>query len=351
MRPTAVWKVHKILVPVTFENAAEGAPHAVAFTPGSLRTIQRAAWLARRFQAEIILLHVVTSVEYPYGLFESGHEITARDLETHVIQRANELLEHAPLPELEGIPVTRLLRRGDPAREIVETVHAGNVDLIVISHFEDGALYQRLLGSVTAKILHDTGCPIWTDPEDAPVSEFSIDRVLCAVELRGHSHFTVSQAAGMAAANNAVLTLVHITSSVETWGPGGNVVDPAWKSTIVGYASEEIAKVQRKLGTDFAVIIDSGNVPEMLNRAAERTKADLLVVGHIPGRSHLGNNGNGYGIVRQSRIPVLSVCARGESPQSADPPLSSGQAAGNEELEAGSRRNGVKIPSDQVQRT
>ncbi|MGP0073249.1 MAG: hypothetical protein ACLPWF_15125, partial [Bryobacteraceae bacterium] len=29
--------------------------------------------------------------------------------------------------------------------------------------------------------------------------------------------------------------------------------------------------------------------------------------GHIPGRSHLGDNGNGYGIIRASQIPVLSV--------------------------------------------
>jgi len=55
------------------------------------------------------------------------------------------------------------------------------------------------------------------------------------------------------------------------------------------------------------VIIDSGNVPQLLNRAAEQTRADLLIVGHIPGRSHLGDNGEGYGIIRESRIPVLSV--------------------------------------------
>jgi len=55
------------------------------------------------------------------------------------------------------------------------------------------------------------------------------------------------------------------------------------------------------------VIIDSGHVSELLNRAAERTKADVLVIGHIPDRSHLGDNGNGYGIILASQIPVLSV--------------------------------------------
>ena len=111
----------------------------------------------------------------------------------------------------------------------------------------------------------------------------------------------------MAAAVDATLTLVHITSSVEIYGPGGSHVDPVWKERIVGSAATEIAKLQQDVGTKAEVIIDSGNVPELLNRAAERTKADLLVIGHIPGRSHLGDNGNGYGIIRASQIPVLSV--------------------------------------------
>ena len=79
------------------------------------------------------------------------------------------------------------------------------------------------------------------------------------------------------------------------------------KERIVGFAATEIAKLQQDLGIKAEVIIDSGNVPDLLNRAAEQTKADVLVIGHIPGRSHLGDNGNGYGIIRESKIPVLSV--------------------------------------------
>ena len=90
-------------------------------------------------------------------------------------------------------------------------------------------------------------------------------------------------------------------------GPGGSYVDPAWKETIVGFAAKEIAKLQQDVGTKGEVIINSGNVPELLNRTAEQTKADVLVIGHNPLRGHLGENGNGYGIIRESHIPVLSV--------------------------------------------
>jgi len=269
----------------------------------------QAAWLARRFHAEIILLHVVTPFSYPAGWFESGHEITARDLHAHIVQRAQKDLEQALLPEFDGIAVTRLLLRGDPAREIAEAARTRNADLIVMANHDVGAFYPLLLGSVTAKVLHETQCPVWTGAhlEEAPAGEFSIRRILCSVELNGHTRHTVSLAAEMAAAVDATLTLVHITSSVEFYGPGGSHVDAEWRKTIVGFAAEEIGKLQRDVGTHAEVIIDSGNVPELLNRAAERTKADVLVIGHIPGRSHLGDNGEGYGIIRESRIPVLSV--------------------------------------------
>jgi nucleotide-binding universal stress UspA family protein len=288
--------IQKILVPLVFADTSRHVVH-------------QAAWLARRFQAEMMLLHVVTPLSYPAGLLESGHEITARDLHASIVQRAQKDLDQAVRPELDGIAVTRVLRRGDPACEIVKTARDQNVDLIVMSTRGEGTFYRFLLGSVTAKVLHEVHCPVWTGAhlEEAPQHEFSIRHVLCSVNLSPHSQHTASLAAEMAASVNATLTLVHITPGVEVYGPGGSHVDPVLKEKTVGFATSEMAKLQKDVGTQAEVIIDSGNVPELLNRAAEQTKADVLVIGHIPGRSHLGDNGNGYGIIRESHIPVLSV--------------------------------------------
>ena len=290
--------INKILLPVVFTD------NSVHFR----QLACQAAWLARRFHAEIILLHVVTPSSYPYGLLESGHEITARDLQGEVVQWAQKDLDNVLSPQLEGIDVTRVLLRGDPAREIVEAARFHNAGLIVMSTRGEGVLYRLLLGSVTAKVLHETQCPVWTGAHiEAAQGAFSIRRVLCSVDLTPHNRHTLTQAAQMAAAVGAALTLVHITSSVESFGPGGSHIDAEWKKTIVGIAAKEIAELQQAVGTNAEVIIDSGNVPQLLNRAGEQTKADVLVIGHIPGRSHLGDNGEGYGIIRESRIPVLSV--------------------------------------------
>jgi nucleotide-binding universal stress UspA family protein len=288
--------IQKILVPVVLMDTSRHVMH-------------QAVWLARRFHAEMILLHVMPPLNYPAGAFESGDEITARDLHARIVQRAEQDLDRPLPPEFDGIATTRVLLRGDPADEIVKTARDRNAGLIVMATHGHGAFYRMLLDSETAKVLHESQCPVWTGAhlEEAPAREFSIRRVLCSVDLSPHSRDTASLAAGMAAALDATLTLVHITTSVEVWGPGGSYVDPEWKERIVGNAIQEMARLQQDVAPKAEVIVDSGNVPKLLSRAAGQTNADVLVVGHRPGRSHLGDNGEGYGIIRESRIPVLSV--------------------------------------------
>jgi nucleotide-binding universal stress UspA family protein len=136
---------------------------------------------------------------------------------------------------------------------------------------------------------------------------FSIKHVLCSVDLSAHSVHAVSLAAELAASVDATFTLVHVTASVETFGPGGPYLNPEWKESIVGFATKSIARLQQEAGTNAEVVIASGNVTERLNETVAQTQADVLVIGHHPGRSHFGDNGNGYGIIRASHIPVLSV--------------------------------------------
>jgi nucleotide-binding universal stress UspA family protein len=288
--------IKKILVPLVFDDS-------------SLHVIHQAAYLARHFGSEVVLLHVVTPLEYPAGVLESGHEITARDLHAEIVRQAQGHLNQLSRSDLDGIAVRRLLLRGHPAREIAQTARDESVDLIVMSTHGYGPFYRLLLGSVTAKVLHESECPVWTGAhlEEAPAGEFAIRNILCAVDLSHRGRNTLSGAAQLAGEFDARLVLTHVTASVEMYGPGGSYVDPGWKETFVGYASKEIAKLQQDVGTKAEVIIESGDVPKLLNQVAKQTNADLLMVGHTTTRGHLGANGNGYSIIRDAHIPVLSV--------------------------------------------
>ncbi len=66
----------------------------------------------------------------------------------------------------------------------------------------------------------------------------------------------------MAAAVDATVTLVH-TIGVEIYGSGGLHVNSPGKAELVGYAPEQVARLQQDVGTNAEVIIDSGNVPAL----------------------------------------------------------------------------------------
>jgi len=141
--------------------------------------------------------------------------------------------------------------------------------------------------------------------QESPGQEFGIRNVLGAVEFGPRADITVSWAAQMAAEFGARLTLANVTASVEFWGPGGNYVNEEWKKELVGAASEQLAKLQKDMGTKADVFIGSGDVPKVLSQAAKQTKADLLVTGCYPYAGHLRTHG--YGIICAVPIPVLSV--------------------------------------------
>ncbi|MGO8735786.1 MAG: universal stress protein [Terriglobia bacterium] len=285
--------IRKILVPVDFPVASFGLAH-------------QAATLARHFNSEIVLLHVMTPRSHAAGVPEGAREQADFDLLAAIIRQAEKQQDTSLGPELEGLNIRRKLANGDVAVTIVETAEEEQTDLIMMPSFSS-TFYQFLMGSVTARVLHGSERPVWTGAhvQESPGQKFAIHNVLGAVEFGPRADITVSWAAQMAAEFGAHLTLANVTASVEFWGPGGMYVNQEWKEALVGDASEQMAKLQQDTGIKAEVFIGSGDVPKVLSQAAKQTKADLLVTGCYPYGGNLGTHG--YGIICAVPIPVLSV--------------------------------------------
>ena len=282
--------IKKILLPLDLQEAA--LPVAA---------IRQAAALVHHFHSELLILHVVKPLTYLVG------NDTARELLDQAVTSEQEKLKQYLGPELDGADVRRIVLKGDPAREILRTAHEEKIDLIVMPTHGYGAFERVLLGSVTAKVLHNRGCPIWTGAhiEDVPGQQFAIRSVLCAVDLSAHSPTTIRWARDVATEFQARLTLAHVTPGVEIYGPGGYHVLYDMKQELVGSATKQIARIQQEVGTEAEVFIGSGDVPNVMREAAKESRADVLVVGS---RSIGGRFGTtAYGIIRESPIPVLSV--------------------------------------------
>lgn len=286
-------EIKKILLPVDF-------PHA------SLSVLRQAAILAHHFHSEIVVLHVVPPLGHTVDLHDDSPRLTTSEMLARAVQQAQKNLDQSLGPEFDGLVIERVLATGDPARSVVRTAEEKGADLIMMPSF-GYTFSQFLLGSVTAKVLHGTECPVWTGAhvEEPPEQEFAIRNVLCAVDFKPHSHRTVTWAVNLAAEFGARLTLAHVTASVEVWGPGGTHVNPRCQDELVGAANEHLAELQKTMGTDAEVLIASGDVPKVLSEAVTQTKADLLITGSRPYGGHLRTHG--YAIICAVPIPVLSV--------------------------------------------
>ncbi len=285
--------IKKILLPVDIPIA-------------SFAVIHQAATLARHFKSEIVILHVVTAQSRAASVPEDNRELADEGLLAVIKEEAQKRQDQSLGPKLDGLTIQCMTGTGDAAQVIVQTAEEENVDLIMMPSY-GFAFYQFLMGSVTARVLHEAECPVWTGAhvEGGSVQEFAIRNVLCAVEFGPRADITVSWAAQMAAEFGAHLTLANVTASVEFWGPGGSYVNEKWKEELVGNASEQMAKLQQDKGIKADVFIGSGDVPTVLSQAAKQTKADLLVSGCYAYDGHLLTHG--YGIICAVPIPVLSV--------------------------------------------
>ena len=287
-------RIRKILVPIDFHET-------------SLAIVQLAARMARRFGSEVLLAHVVTPRDYSPHEISQGRPLQDDELLGEILAFAERDLHEPVRAELEGLLVKCVVRKGDPASQIVRVGREESADLIVMPTHGYNGFYRYLIGSVTAKVIHESECPVLTAAhlQQGTLSDFGIKHVLCGVTYSDHSRETLRWAVDVAAAFEAKLTLAHVTPSVELYGPGGMYVDRPWRDELVLGASEQVAKLQEQVGVKAESVIESGDPAEGLSRIAGRIGAGLLVMGCHASGGRLGSNG--YGIICESRIPVLSV--------------------------------------------
>jgi len=287
-------EIRKILFPIEFHET-------------SLRIIRVAAGIARRFHSEIVLLHVIAPESYSPRDWKDGQPLASSDLLGEFIGFAEKDLHESVRSELEDLRVRCMVRQGDPASEIVEVAREESMNLIVMPARGYRGFYRYLIGSVTATVIHETDRPVLTAAHlgQVPNHELGINHVLCGVTFSDHSRDVLKCAAKVAAEFQARLTIAHVTPDVEIYGPGGTYVDRGWRDELVGSAQELIVKIQQEVGVKAETAVESGDPGTALSRIAQKIGADLLVVGCHNSGGHLGSNG--YGIISESEIPVLSV--------------------------------------------
>jgi nucleotide-binding universal stress UspA family protein len=287
--------LERILVPVDFSERSLGASRYVE------------AFAANR-ECDITLVHVTTPLNYELSAIDIGgaalDELNS-DRAAEYRARLDEFLKD----ELAPFHVDRVLLDGDPARRIVEYAHENRTSLIVMPTHGYGLFRRFLLGSVTAKVLHDADCPIMTGVhvEGAPNGhDIRFRKVIAALDLcPGQALKPLAWAAKFAEEYGAELTVAHAYPSLDR--RGGEEVE-GWRDTARRTAEEELLRMQQKLGLNVPMVMEAGDPATIVSSLAARESADLLVIGRGSAAGVFGRlRANAYGIIRQSPCPVVSV--------------------------------------------
>jgi nucleotide-binding universal stress UspA family protein len=262
--------------------------------------------MARRYHASVTMLHVL---EMPSGLVPDWYGGAVPVVDTTAIWEAEAQAAQAYLSDkFQGLNVRRVVVQGDAAQTIDEYARDIGTDLIMMATHGYGLFRTLLLGSVTAKVLHDTPIPVWTGVhvENAPAVSPEFATIMCAVDRTEDSVETMRFAGRLAEDNHAKLFLVHAIPGAEV--APDRYFDSDFRQYLEQDAKKTIAQLQESTGVAAQLCLGAGEVSHVVRDAALGHSADLLVIGRGHATRTLGRlRSNVYSIIRDAPCPVISV--------------------------------------------
>jgi universal stress protein A len=136
------------------------------FSEPSYKALETANELARHFNAEIILIHILSPVFiYPATALTPGLTKTSEINDVERDEMAYKSLSMTLKEKVsDSIKSRSIMGKGSPAEEIVRCAKEEKVDLILIGTHGFTGWRHLILGSVAEKVVRLASCPVITIP-------------------------------------------------------------------------------------------------------------------------------------------------------------------------------------------
>lgn len=250
---------------------------ATDLLPKTEAAIDRAGLLAEQLQAQLSLMHVVSPVASELNLEQAlQHAITGLNARARPPSwRAG------PAPEV-------VVRTGNPARLIIDSIDKHRVDLLIMGPHRKRGMRDVLEGTMAEKILNTRQCPLLIVQQPA-AAEYR--QVLLALDVAEESGAAVRAAETLVLNPRAQAMVMHVCEP-----PYQGMLRSAGVGTqeIVSYVNEsrreaagEIRDLLRRTSADhtrYGVVIGESHPARAIRRAVEMYQPDLLVMGTSGGR-------------------------------------------------------------------
>jgi hypothetical protein len=191
-----------------------------------------------------------------------------------------------------------IMADGDPAMVICRISERQRTDIIMMPTKGLGTFRRFLVGSITAKVLHDASCGVFTSAHACDSSlelHTQYSAIVCAVELNNEAERIVRAAASFAKIWAASVLVIHMAHRQHFIVPSDHVTE------------HQLSAFLERIGVSAEGRILDAGVADGIRRSVIEKPADLVIVGRGHDRGKISCLWSDlYEIVRESPCPVLS---------------------------------------------
>jgi nucleotide-binding universal stress UspA family protein len=276
----------------------------VDYSPPCRAIVPYVKEMVRHFDAQLTLVHAYG----PEALAYSDLPITDPELPIEARAHEEERLREFAREIFPGHHVESFAELGEAGAAIDKLVQHQGADLVMMATHGRGPVRRFLLGSVTAKVLHDLSAAVWTDVGSHLTGQpprIPCKSVLCAVDDSEEAEAVLRASAEFAGACHAQLSLVHV---VETPPPTLEIDFSPYRKEVLDAANFRLRELKAQLGLNVPHVVIDAAIADGVSEEATRRNADLIVTGRGRAQATFSRMWSRlYPIVRESPCPVLSI--------------------------------------------
>lgn len=271
----------KILVPTDFSEQAEQA-------------LKLAAQLAKKYNAEIYLLHII---DLPADMTNPVGETRSSDMPEAIYfmklakKKFSELLSK---PYLKDVKVHDTVEIDKPFEGIMDTSKKHDCDFIIMGSQGATGFKEMFVGSNTEKVVRTSEIPVLVIKNEH--SDFKVDNLVFATNLDPNSKNVLKEVANFAGLLEAKLHLVYINTANDFMSTQD--IDDNLVNYMEGLAFDNY---------EFHVYNDSSVESGILN-FAKKINADIIGIATHgrKGLSHFFNGSISEDLVNHTKTPVVT---------------------------------------------
>ena len=286
----------------------------VDYSPSCTAVVPYVTDMMRHFSAELTLVHAYALLPWFINRDIEG-VLVYSDLayaDPKIAEEARRIEEMRlidfKVKMFPGRHVEALAEEGEAGSVIHSVLQHQGADLVMMPTRGCGPLRRFLMGSVTAKVLHDVSAAVWTGVGSAIAGHtpaVPYKSILCALDQTVEAEAVLRAAAALAKSYKAGLTVLHVLEMP----PSTPELDfSPYRKDLIDAAHAHMRDLKNRLNLDATdVVVDTG-ISEGISSEVVSRKADLIVVGRGHDQGILSRVWSRlYTVVRDSPCPVLSV--------------------------------------------